>query len=288
MSSLFPFWCLCLAGTLLAVGVPRDAGSAEALPRAATSASERLPGGGTATRSSGDIARAWYARPTDRYPHGVLGDAIEAGSLVVVTRDGTRVEHVLGDRHVFEDLAPRIADLDGDGRNEVVTIRSSLSRGAALAIYGLARGALVERAATAEIGRPNRWLSVAGIGRYGRDGGLVVAYVETPHLGGTLRYARFSGGRLSVRTILAGGVSNHRIGSTLLSMSATADVDGDGVAELALPSADRRSLVVVSDGSPAAYPAGVRIDGPIRFSSGLFVTRGEDGRRIAIKPGEAR
>lgn len=264
----------------------RDARSEDEAPRPASVRypAERLPGGGIARVSSGDILQAWYARPTGRYRHGVLGDEVEAGSLVVATRNGRQVEHVLSEHHVFEDLTPRIADLDGDGLNEIVTIRSSVSRGAALAIYGLDRGALVERDATPEIGRPNRWLSVAGIGKYMKGGGSFVAYVETPHIGGTLRYARFSGGRLSIRTILIGDVSNHRIGSTLLSMSATADINGDGYAELALPSADRRSLVVVSDGKPTFHAAGGRIEGPIQFVSGRFVTRDDKGRRIAIRP----
>ena len=46
----------------------------------------------TAASSTGkhDIARAWLAEPTTRYDHGILGDAIEASSLVIERRDGTR------------------------------------------------------------------------------------------------------------------------------------------------------------------------------------------------------
>jgi len=243
---------------------------------------ERLPGGGAAAASTGDVATAWYARPTQRYRHGVLGDAIEGGSLVVVDRRGEIHELVLPERYVFEDLTPRIADLDGDGLSEIATIRSSLTRGAALVVYGLVGAELVERAATLEIGQANRWLSVAGIGRYLRGGERLIAYVETPHIGGTLRYARFSNGALAVTTVPIGQVSNHRIGSTLLSMSASVDTDGDGIVELALPSSDRRTLVVISDGKAHAYPVGGRIDGPIRYMSGSFVTRDETGRRIKV------
>ena len=46
-----------------------------------------LPDGQVATGQH-DIARAWLAEPTDRYDHGVLGDKIEAGALVIETRDG--------------------------------------------------------------------------------------------------------------------------------------------------------------------------------------------------------
>ena len=38
---------------------------------------------------------------------------------------------------VFEDLVPRLVDLDGDGRDEVVLVESDLLRGAALVVLGL-------------------------------------------------------------------------------------------------------------------------------------------------------
>jgi hypothetical protein len=45
---------------------------------------------------TGKVARAWLSDPTQRYRHGVLGDAIEAGSLVFERRDGRRGEVRLG------------------------------------------------------------------------------------------------------------------------------------------------------------------------------------------------
>nr|WP_295469000.1 hypothetical protein [Mesorhizobium sp.] len=243
-----------------------------------------LPGGSVAKASRGDIRSAWYTRPTSRYPHGVLGDAIEGGALSVITNDGMRLELVLAESHVFEDLTPRIVDLDGDGRNEVVTIRSSLVRGAAVAVYGLAGDKLVQRGVTPEIGKANRWLSIAGIADYLTDGVLHIAFVETPHIGGTLKFARFSGGRLSVAAKTFPGVSNHVIGSSRLSMSASADIDGDGVTDLAVPSADRRSLVIHSGGHIVVRPASGQISGAIRFVGGRFVTTGADGGRIEIEP----
>ena len=52
-----------------------------------------------------DIARAWLAEPTDRYDHGILGDKIEAGGLVIETRDGKQQTVRLKNDAVFEDLA---------------------------------------------------------------------------------------------------------------------------------------------------------------------------------------
>ncbi|MGB0630939.1 MAG: hypothetical protein ACPGRZ_09605, partial [Alphaproteobacteria bacterium] len=76
-----------------------------------------LPDGLVAVSSRGDIAAAWYTEPTTRYGHAVLGDAIEAGGLRIRTRDGDVLDYALPQTEVFEDRAPRLADLDaGRGR----------------------------------------------------------------------------------------------------------------------------------------------------------------------------
>lgn len=123
-------------------------------------AQERLPGGDVVAAPRPGVVAAWYARPTGRYGHGVLGDAVEGGSLVVRSDQGAIYEAVLPNRYVFEDVTPRLADLDGDGKREIVTIRTDVRAGAAVAIYALSGKALVERAATNPIGRPNRWVLI--------------------------------------------------------------------------------------------------------------------------------
>jgi hypothetical protein len=243
-----------------------------------------LPDGTTASAGTGDIRRAWYGRPTGRYRHGVLGDAVEAGSLVAEDASGRRYEHVLAHTHVFEDLTPRIADLDGDGRNEIVAIRSSLTRGAALAVFGLSGGRLELIDATPEIGRPNRWLNVAGIGDYLGDGRRLLAWVETPHIGGTLKMAALAAGRLERAGPDMPGFSNHVIGSRELAMSATADLTGDGVDDLVLPSADRKALVLVAAGEAVSVPLPSRVAQAVAVVSARLVTATEDGRLMAIVP----
>ena len=69
-----------------------------------------------------EIARAWLAEPTNRYGHGVLGDAIEAASIVVERKDGRREIVRLGNDSVFEDLEPRIADFGGG--EKIVAVKS--------------------------------------------------------------------------------------------------------------------------------------------------------------------
>lgn len=192
----------------------------------------------------GGIVRAWYSQPTRRYRHGILGDNTEGGALVVQRTDGRTFTYRLDEIEVFEDLYPRIADLDGDGRSEVVTIRSSLLAGAAITIFGLNGDTLVRKASTRFIGKPFRWLNIAGIARFTGASTPEIAFVVTPHIGGKLALARYAGGKIETSGTL-NGFSNHVIGSTELRLSAVADFDGDGRMDLALPSADRRQLRVM-------------------------------------------
>ncbi len=192
----------------------------------------------------GDLAKAWYEGPTKRYGHAILGDAIEAGALKVRDRAGKAYTLVLPETEVFEDRTPRLVDLDGDGRTEVITIRASVTQGAAVTVYGLAGDVLSEIATTPFIGRANRWLNVAGIADFAGSGRRMIAFVRTPHIGGTLYFYDLASGTLRQVGALF-GFSNHQIGAREMRLSAIADIDGDGRPELALPSDSRRSLKIV-------------------------------------------
>ena len=152
------------------------------------------------------ILSAQYADPTDRYAHGILGDAIEWGTLRIATDAGTR-DFSLPASRVFEDVAPRLADLDGDGTPEVVVIETLVAEGAQLAIYD-ETGKI---AATPHIGRTNRWLAPIGAADLDGDGVAEIAYIDRPHLAKTLRVWRFENGTLTHVADL-GGLTNHRIG----------------------------------------------------------------------------
>ncbi|PWG17248.1 FG-GAP repeat domain-containing protein [Salibaculum griseiflavum] len=162
------------------------------------------PGAGLAD----EIVSASYFGPTDRYPHGVFGDPVEWGGLTMTLEDGRSVRLTLPSDHVFEDLAPRLADLDGDGDAEVVVIETDMAAGAAIAIYD-STGKLVE---TDHIGTPNRWLAIAGIADLDGDGRIEIAYVDRPHLARVLRVIEVGPGWTLADEAAAPGHSNHRFG----------------------------------------------------------------------------
>lgn len=271
----------------------RIAGDSFAVTPAAPLERAALPAGalpdGRVVAGEDTIARAWLAAPTGRYGHGVLGDAIEAESLVVERRDGKRMELRLDPRAVFEDLVPRIARLDG--RENLVVVKSYLDRGAALAIVDPASAAIV--AETPPIGRPNAWLNPAGIADFDGDGTIDIALVRQPHVLGRLELWSWRGGRLEKLAEMA-DVSNHVIGSRALEMSAVADFDGDGRPDLALPSLDRRALRLVGFVPQPREIARVALPGRIATNIGV-IRRGEraaivagldDGTLVLVRGGE--
>lgn len=256
---------------------------------AAAPPADGLPDGGVARAGAGDIRAAWYGAPTRRYRHAVLGDDIEAGRLVVQTAEGATLAHDLPETDVFEDITPRLADLDGDGLTEVVTIRSSLRLGASVAIYGVVDGRLALRAATPFIGRAHRWLNIAGIADYLGEGGAQIAFVETPHIGGTLHLWSFGRGALTPRAAL-GGFSNHAIGSRVQALSVTVDLNADGRPELIVPDDRRRVLRVMAAGAggwcergrvaPGGRVAGLAIAGADPAAASAGEGRAEAGARV--------
>ena len=164
-----------------------------------------------------NIAAAWLANATDRYTHGILGDRLEAARLVVETRTGQRLNIDLPPRRVFEDLEPRLADVNKDSRDEIIVVESDISLGASLAVFGIVNDQLKRYAATSFLGRSNRWLNPLGVGDFNGDGKSDIALVATPHIGGKLRLYQFSNSSLSLFAEYL-GVSTHRIGSTELGL----------------------------------------------------------------------
>ncbi|MBR9652847.1 FG-GAP repeat domain-containing protein [Thalassovita aquimarina] len=154
-----------------------------------------------------EIQSARFADPTTRYAHGVFGDPEEWGALRMRLSDGRKLIVRLPENRVFEDLSPRLIDVDGDGDAEVVVVETDIARGAALAIYD-ETGKVAQ---TPHIGRTHRWLAPLGGADLDGDGFVELAYIDRPHLARTLRVWRFRDGGLSEVAALK-GLTNHLLG----------------------------------------------------------------------------
>ncbi|NBB98721.1 MAG: VCBS repeat-containing protein [Alphaproteobacteria bacterium] len=156
---------------------------------------------------------ARYMSPSEAYGHGAVAQG-EYSELEVTSRTGTH--RVRLDGQVFEDTAPRLADLDGDGVPEVVTVVSQFDRGAQIMIWGLRDSGLTPLAWTPPIGTRHRWLAVAGIADLDKDGRMEIAYVDRPHLARVLRVIRVWRADDAWRVVpvaSADGHTNHRYGA---------------------------------------------------------------------------
>lgn len=233
-----------LVPAVLGFGLVLLAGGARAQPLDASSDPEAIADLRIAT-GEGEIAAAWFIAPTTRYAHFAQGSDYEPSGLRVLTRAGDIVTGRLGAAFVFEDRQPRLADLDGDGIDEIVVVLTSVEAGASLAVYGLVGDGLALRARTGFIGTPRRWLNPAGIADFDGDGVPEIAAVLMPHLAKRLALWRLEGDKL-VRVGEVADVANHRNGSVHTGMSAVADIDGDGIADLIVPDGSRTAIRVIS------------------------------------------
>ncbi len=181
-----------------------------------------LPASSSETKIS-----ARFTEPTTRYAHGVLGDAIEYGALEISieTNSSTATQRKdesssrsivairLTQDRVFEDLAPRMTDIDQDGLPEIIVVETQQHTGAQLAIYDV-KGQKI--AATPHIGTRNRWLAPVGAADLDGDGHVEIAYIDRPHLAKTLRIWRYKDGEL-IEIASIPGLTNHRIGEDFIS-----------------------------------------------------------------------
>ena len=187
-----------------------------ALPEPPAAAAQRLPQS-QAVHGNKNIHWAWLGSPTTRYAHAALGSTVHAGSLhaLVATTSGQMREVVyrLPGHRVFEDRVPRLVDLDGDGRDEILLVEADAVRGAALVVLSVPheqQGWMV-MARSPFAGAAFRWLNPVGVADFDGDGRPDIASVTTPHLGGVLTLYHFRPPQL-VPYAQWRDVSNHRYG----------------------------------------------------------------------------
>lgn len=216
---------------------------------------------------------ALLAEPTFRYRHGVLGDEVEAGAVVVLrARDLSTVArwHV-GVPAVIEQRG--VLPYAFDGREGFWVTRSTAVRGAgvvALELVPTASGGLLRPSTAAPaIGTGNRWLHL-----FAATGSTAYA-VRTPHLGGPLERYRLDGATVTVDRYDL-GVTSHVLGSRNLSLGAI--LSAGAVDRLVLPKRDLHALRVIACAEYCRVTQELRLSG--RVHSNVAVASADDGASV--------
>ena len=179
--------------------------------------------------------------PTDEYGHGIMGDALEAGSVTLVaTQPEPEIIRVIpaSTGYVFEGIAPIWADLNGDGTREIIVTRSNATEGAQIVLLD-EMGELL--ATGPAIGQGGRWRHQLSVAPFGPDGELELVDVLTPHIGGPTEFYQWQDTQLVVVAGIPGNTS-HVIRSRNLDMNATGQFDSSGVMTIILPTQARDAL----------------------------------------------
>lgn len=228
--------------------------------------------------------------PTDRYPHGVLGDVLEGSTIDVVDLDGgSRTPVSIDGPDVFEAISPMLADVDGDGAADAVMTVSNGETGSRLVAYDLADGSIVGE--SEPIGQSNRWRNLLAIAPTGPDGETEIIDILTPHIGGTLQFFQLVDGRLE-QVASAGTYSTHSIGSRNLDLGIVTDADGDGRLDVLLPTQDMSELAVVTRDATAdtgtREVARVALGGRLTSNVAAAVTDGGVAYAVGVSDGSVR
>lgn len=189
------------------------------------------------------------AGPTDRFPHSALGDNLEATSVVVVTVGVNEVETVYrSEDDVIESVAPLLADVDGDGINDVVLTLSN-DREVWIVVASSTGGGVV--AISDPVDRLLGWRHLVAVGPLGPSGQTEIAEVLYPDAQGSLRFLSLSGSKLGVVATRT-GYRSHEFGTRNFEQAVAADVDRDGRVEVILPTLDRQHIAGVLHGPDGA------------------------------------
>jgi hypothetical protein len=124
-------------------------------------------------------------------------------------------------------------------------------------------------AETPPLGGPHRWLDPVGVADFTGDGKADIALVRQPHVIGALEVWSWRDRRLRKAAELP-DAANHIAGTRAIAMHAVADFDGDGVADIAVPSLDRRTLRIVSFAPKAHEIASIKLPAEAVTNLGLL------------------
>ena len=210
---------------------------------------------------------------SQRYPHGVLGDAVEATRLLWLERHSLEVlrELSLPAPYVLEDIAPRVVTLARG--SALLSVRSG-PQGAQLGLVtaDATQARRLQWAALGEaLGTRNRWMAPSS------DGTRLMA-VHTPHIGGVLHEYRLDGDRLVGRAV-ANDLSTHRIGSRELDLAVWLG------SRLVVPQQNGLALRVLDAAAAWAEVASVALPARVAMTAALSDTEGTHGLAALLDDG---
>lgn len=186
--------------------------------------------------------------PTDRYPHGALGDKLEASAVTVIAVSpnalAIRARYTIARPGVIEDLIAMVAPIGEGRRAAVVAVKSIPRQGSSVLVLGWRETRLEQLAEGSAFGQSNRWVHVIGAADLSGDGVPELIAVNTPHLAGVLVAYERRGGAL-VATAKALGYSSHALGSRNQDQAVIADLDGNGRLEVIVPRQSRDVLAAL-------------------------------------------
>jgi hypothetical protein len=185
---------------------------------------------------------------TERYPHGVLGDKLEASAVTVIAVAPNaltiRFRYVVRAPAVLEDLIAIMAPIGEGRRPAVVVVKSAPRQGSSILVLGWREGGLEVLAEGPAFGQSNRWVHVIGAADVSGVGIPVLIAVNTPHLAGVLvAYERRAASLVSSAKAL--GYSSHAAGSRNQDQAVIADLSGNGRLEVILPRQGRDVLAAL-------------------------------------------
>jgi hypothetical protein len=232
----------------------------------------------------------FLSNPTSDYPHGVLGDALEARSITLIDPNSIPVsikEFQIDPADVIEGIAPLWVDLDGDGKREIIVTQSNIHVGARIVVYNQ-EGEVI--AQSAPIGLGFRWLHLIAAAQIVNDDTLDLVVVRTPHIGGVLEIYELTEGKLEISNSLK-GFSSHQIGSRNLDASLVTDVNADGTPDIVLPDQSQQNLsaLQITNGEwteiwkePLDGKLTTNLMGVYTPNSGLILGAGTEGNKLML------
>lgn len=218
------------------------------------------------------------AEPTDRFPHSALGDGLEATSVVAVTVGVNETETVYrSENDVIESIAPLLADVDGDGIDDVVLTVSNDREVWVVAASSTGDGVV---AVSDPADRLLGWRHVVAVGPLGPSGQSEIAEVLYPDAQGSVRFLRLNGDTLGIAATRT-GYRSHEFGTRNLEQAVAADVDRDGRVEVILPTLDRQHIAGVRHGPDGAVDMWRRPLGGTLSSNIAVLTRPDGTMSVA-------